>query len=133
MKIFTIESSHHLPIYRHKAIEAETVEEACQRAIEDDDWSTGKSDHDSVGETYVSGIWLGRDAYQGEPLPIPSQFDETVLRRSTHFHEMLCLLTDARELMRADPNDPDITLWISKARAAIDKAEAILSDAPDPE
>jgi hypothetical protein len=46
---------------------------------------------------------------------------------------MLCLLTDARELMRADPNDPDITLWISKARAAIDKAEAILSDAPDPE
>jgi hypothetical protein len=46
---------------------------------------------------------------------------------------MLCLLTDATQLMHADPNDPDITLWRSKARAAIEKAEAILSDAPDPE
>jgi hypothetical protein len=131
MTIFTIESSHHLPIYRHTTLEADTIEEACQRAIENDDWSTGKSDHDSAGETYVSGVWVGHDAYQGEPLPVPSQFDERVLRRSVHFHEMLCLLTDATQLMHAD--DPDITLWRSKARAAIEKAEAILSDAPDPE
>jgi hypothetical protein len=133
MPIFTIESSHHLPIFRHSIIEADTVEKACKLATQNDDWSKGAADTDSAGATYVSGIWLGHNAYEGEGLPIPSQFDETVVRRSVHFDEMLVLLTRATQLMPVDAKDPDISTWLARARTAIEKAEAILADTPDPD
>jgi hypothetical protein len=33
---FTIETAYHLPIYRRRVYEAETLDEACRLAIEDD-------------------------------------------------------------------------------------------------
>lgn len=77
MPIFTIETSYRLPVYRHRTYEADSLEEACRRAVEDDDWSSGKHDYDNAGETHVSGAWKGADAaYRGQALSPPPNGDE---------------------------------------------------------
>lgn len=131
MPIFTIETAYRIPVYRHGAYEADTIEEACRRAIEDDDWSGQKFDDESAGGPYVSGIWQGADAaYRGRPLPFPSQFDE-VARREADYVEML--LGVLKILVHAsDLTAPDLPFWLPRARTAIAKAEAILAGAPDP-
>ena len=78
MPTFTIETTYHLPIFRHGTYQADTPDEACRLAIEDDDWSDEKSDWDSSGETYVSGVWQGADsAYRG-----PALLDSLTILRS---------------------------------------------------
>lgn len=75
MPIFTIETAYHLPVYRQRTVQAETLEQACQLATLDDDWSDEKQDFESAGETFVSGIWEGADAaYRAPALPIPAQY-----------------------------------------------------------
>lgn len=70
---YTIETTYHLPVYRQGTYEAESLAEACRLAVEDDDWDDDTQDHETAGETYVSGIWSGADsAYEGEALPIPA-------------------------------------------------------------
>ena len=131
MPTFTIETTYHLPIYRHRTYEADTLDEACRLAIEDDGWSDEKSDVDNSGETYVSGVWQGVDAaYRGPALPIPSQFSEAIRRKADHFETLLGVLKILAhvENLRA----PDLPYWLPKAQAAIAKAEAILASAPDP-
>jgi hypothetical protein len=128
---FTIETTYRLTIYRHHNYEADTSDEACRLAIDDDDWSDERSDADNSGETYVSGIWQGADsAYRGTVLPIPSQFSEAIRRKSDHFETLLGVLKILAyvENLRA----PDLPFWLPKAQAAIAKAEAILASAPDP-
>jgi hypothetical protein len=72
MALWTIETTYRLPVYRHKTYEAETLAQACRLAIEDDDWNHEKRDCESVGETYVTGIWSGADiAYSGAAQPSP--------------------------------------------------------------
>ena len=61
MPIFTIETTYRLPVFRHRSYEAETIADACRLAIEDDDWSHEMHDYESAGETYVTGLWQGRD------------------------------------------------------------------------
>ena len=93
MPQFTIETTYHLPVYRHRTYEADTLDQACQLAVEDDDWSDEKSDTDSSGEAYVSGAWPGTDAaYAGSALPIPSRFTETIQRKADHFEMLLGVL-----------------------------------------
>ena len=128
---FTIETTYHLPIYRHRTYEADTSDEACRLAIEDDGWSNEKSDIDNSGETYVSGVWQGVDAaYRGPALPIPSQFSEAIRRKADHFETLLGVLKILAHVegLRA----PDLPYWLPKAQAAIAKAEAILAGAPYP-
>jgi len=122
MPSFTIETTYHLPVYRHQTYEADTVEQACQLAIEDDDWSNEKSDYDSAGETYVSGVWHGVDAaYHGVPAPIPSHFHESVQRKAEHFETLLGIL---KILAHArDSQASDFPFWLARAEAAIAKAE----------
>ena len=75
MPIFTIETTYHLPVYRHRTVQAETLDQACRLATQDDDWSGEKQDFESTGETFVSGIWDGADAaYSAPALPIPAQY-----------------------------------------------------------
>ena len=70
MPRFTIEATYRLPVYRQRSYEAETLEEACRLAVEDDDWSEQKEDYESSGETYVTGAWPGEDtAYRIAALP----------------------------------------------------------------
>jgi len=51
MPHFTIETTYGLPVYGHRTYEAETPEQACRFAIEDDDWSEQNEDYESCGET----------------------------------------------------------------------------------
>ena len=131
MPTFTIETTYHLPIYRHRTYEADTSDEACRLAIEDDGWSNEKSDIDNSGETYVSGVWQGMDAaYRGPALPIPSQFSEAIQRKADHFETLLGVLNILAHVENLGASD--LPYWLPKARAVIAKAEAILSSAPDP-
>jgi hypothetical protein len=111
----------HLPVFRHRSITADTLEEACRRAIADDNWWDQKHDYDNSGATYVSATWIGDDAaYRGLTMPVPSQFAETVQRKAEHFGVLLDLLKT-----RAAPGD-------AATEAAIAKAHAILQGASDP-
>jgi hypothetical protein len=93
MSVFTIETTYRLPIYRHRTYAADTLEEACRAAIQDDDWRFERRDYDNSGEVYVSGAWLGTDmAYHGQVLQVPSHFDEAVQRKAGHFAVLLGLL-----------------------------------------
>lgn len=121
MPAFTIETTYHLPIYRHHVHTAANLAEACRRAINDDDWRFERRDYDTAGPVFVSGAWLGPDtAYRGNPLAVPSHFDEPIQRKADHFGVLLALL----KLCAAPDN--------SAAQAAIAKAEAILAGTPDP-
>lgn len=131
MPVFTIETAYWMPVYRHRMIEADTVEEACRRAVADDDWSNAIEDHETTGETYVSGIWIGPEAaYGAPPVRVPPQFDETSRRKTDHFETLLGIL----KMLATPPADPsfDLNFWQACAKAAIAKAEAILAGTPDP-
>jgi hypothetical protein len=128
---FTIETTYHLPIYRHRTYEADTLIEACRLAIEDDGWSDEKSDMDNSGETHISGVWQGVDAaYRGPALPVPSQFSEAIRRKADHFETLLGVLKILAHVEY--PRAPDLPYWLPKAQAAIARAEAILASGPDP-
>jgi hypothetical protein len=118
MPAFTIETTYHLPIYRHRTYVAHTLDEACRAAIQDEDWRFERRDYDNSGDVYVSGAWLGRDiAYHGRALQVPSHFDEAVQRKAEHFAVLLGLLKKF-----APPNH-------AAAQAAIATGEAILAGA----
>jgi hypothetical protein len=122
MPTFTIETTFHLPVYRHRSITADTLEEACRLAMTDEDWWDQKYDYDNAGVTNVSGAWLGEDAaYRGPALPVPSRFDETVQRKADHFPVLLGLLKTCA------------TQGNAAIDAAIAQAEAILAGAGDPD
>lgn len=74
MATITIELSYRLPVYRHVTIEAESVEEACRIAMEDEDWDDGQHDYESAGATYVSGAWAGPRAYLDTAVDVPATF-----------------------------------------------------------
>ncbi len=132
MPDFTIESTYHLPVFRHRTYAADTLEAACRAAVDDDNWDLAEKDYDSSGEVHITGVWEGADsAYKGPSVPVPSQFDEAVQRRARHFEILLGLLKiffdDARA---ARPLSPD---WLARSAWEIARGEAILGNAPDPD
>ena len=132
MPSFTIEATYHVPVYRQRSYEADTIAQACRLAIEDDDWSDQKEDFESAGETYVTGIWPGPDsAYRVTALPVPSQFGETIQRKADHFETLLGILKVLAHAPDGAVSDP--AFWHQRAAAAIAKAEAILAGKRDPE
>lgn len=131
MPAFTIETTYRLPVYRQRSYQAETLEAACALAIADEGWDDEKSDVETSGDTYVTGVWEGRDAaYRGKALAIPSQFDEQLQRKAGHFEVLLGLL---KLFARAADADPPDASWRQRLDTAILKAEAILAGEPDPE
>lgn len=132
MPAFTIETTYHLPIFRHRTIEAETIEEACRLAIEDDGWSGERQDYETAGETYVSGAWAGVDsAYRGRAIPVPRHCRETVQRKADHFDELLKQLEYAAQPMGLSKTD--FERWLPGARGAVNKAKAIIEDRRGPD
>lgn len=131
MPHYTVETTYHLPIYRHRTFLAETPEAACRLAIEHDDWDDGKKDYECSGETYVTGLWSGVDAaYSGTAIAVPPHFDETIQRKADHFEILLGLL----KIMVADAQAARATTpeWLAKAAWAIALAEAIVNGARGP-
>jgi hypothetical protein len=121
MPAFTIETTYHLTIYRHRTYQAGTLEEACRLAIADDDWRFERRDYDNSGQVYVSGAWSGRDmAYRGGALPVPSRFDEAVQRKADHFTVLLDFL---KQVASGD----------AAVQAAIVKGDAIAAGAGHPD
>jgi hypothetical protein len=131
MPRFTIETTYRLPVYRQHTYEAETIEQACRLAIENDDWLEQKEDYDCSGDTYVTGAWPGEDtAYCVTALAVPSQFGEDVQRKADHFETLLNIL---KILAHAPESESlDSPFWRHRADAAITKAEAILARVRDP-
>lgn len=132
MPDFTIETTYHLPVFRHRAYAADTLEAACRAAIEDDSWHVAEKDFDSSGPVHVTGIWDGAHAaYAGPPLQIPPQFDEPMQRRARHFEILLGLLKMlVDDISATRPPLPD---WLARSAWAIARGEAILAGDPDPE
>ncbi len=129
---FCIETTYHLPVYRQRTYRAESLEAACRLAVEDNGWGDEKSDIESSGETFVTGIWAGEaGAYQGAALPIPSHFRETVERRSAHFDALVELLSEAARPLGL--SETDYRAWLPRAQAALAKARAIVDGARDPD
>ncbi|TAY30779.1 hypothetical protein ELH88_29100 (plasmid) [Rhizobium ruizarguesonis] len=132
MPDFTIETTYHLPVFRHRTYEADTLDEACRAAIEDDSWDIAEKDVDSSGAIHITGIWDGAHAaYAGPPLQIPPQFDEPVQRRARHFEILLGLLKILFDDVRA-ARPPSLD-WLARSAWAIARGEAILAGDPDPE
>jgi hypothetical protein len=132
MPLFTIETTYRLPVYRHQTYEAASIDEACRLAIDDDDWSDEKHDHESAGETYVTGIWDGESAaYSGAAQSIPSHYAETPQRIALYFEVLLGLIKVLAG--QGDIEEPDRAFWLERAQPAIAKAEALLAGERDPD
>jgi hypothetical protein len=132
MAKFTIETTYRLPVYRQRTYDADTLEDACRLAVEDDDWSGQKEDSESSGETYVTGAWAGEDvAYRGAAVTVPSEFDEKPRRQADHFETLLGILKILAHSPHSDVSDS--SFWRQRADTAIAKAEAILAGVGDPE
>lgn len=132
MSTFTIESTYRIPIYRQRSYQADTLAEACRLAVEDDDWEGQKEDHESAGESYVTGVWPGDvQPYSVPALPVPTQFGESLQRKAEHFEVVLGLLKVFA--LPPDGGLADEPFWRQRAHAAIAKAEAILAGARDPD
>ena len=130
MPIFTIETTHRLPVHRQRSYDAASLAEACRLAVADDDWDNEKQDYESAGETYVTGIWEGPDtAYKGATALVPSHYRETVQRKADHFEVLLGLV----KVLCGDDQALDRAYWRERAMPAIAKAEAILAGARDPD
>lgn len=132
MAKFTVETTYRLPVFRQHTYDTASLEEACQQAVEDDDWSDQKEDSDSAGATYVSAAWPGKDtAYRVSPLTIPSEFAEKMHRQAEHFETLLGIL----KILAHGPGGEgsDLSYWRERADAAIARAEAILAGTRDPD
>jgi len=129
MPIYTIETTYRLPVHRQRSYEAADLAAACRLAVEDD-WDGEKHDHETAGETYVTGVWEGRDtAYQAPSVPVPSHYRETLQRKADHFEVLLGLV----KVLTSGAKALDCAYWKDRAAAAIAKAEAILAGARDPD
>jgi hypothetical protein len=132
MPDFTIATTYHLPIFRHRTYAAETLEAACRAAMEDDNWDIAEKDYDSSGEIHVTGVWEGTHAAStGPSIRVPPQFDEAVQRKARHFEILLGLLkilVDDAHAARPPSRD-----WLSRVASEIARGEAILAGDPDPD
>lgn len=132
MPEFTIETARRVPFYRHRTYRADTIAEACRQAIEDKNWLGERMDRNGAKEPFVSAIWKAADQFGfGPPVPVPSQFAETVHRQTRHFEILLGLLKMflADVCSGAAPSDQ----WIERATSAVALAEAIMAGARDPD
>lgn len=127
MTIYTIETTYHLPVYRERTYEADTLEEACRAAAAEDDWDDAKRDYESSGETYVTGIWEGADtAYAGSAIAIPEQFGETIQRKAELFDVLVDLLREPARVMGLSRDQ--FADWLPRALDALSTADAIAGD-----
>ncbi|KKZ84267.1 hypothetical protein B5K05_24435 [Rhizobium phaseoli] len=130
MSDFTIETTFHLPVVRHRTYAAETLEAACRAAIDDDNWKMAGNDHDPSRRVHVTGAWEGaHTAHNGPSIPVPSQFEDTLQRRARHFEILLGLLKVFFDDAHAD-QEPSLD-WLNRSAWEIARGEAILAGGPD--
>ncbi|CAN7626520.1 hypothetical protein [Neorhizobium sp. LjRoot104] len=124
MTRFVIETTYHLPIYRQRVYEAESLEDACRCAIDDDGWEDEESDIDTSGETFVTGVWENADrSVEGTARMIPDEFRETIQRKADLFDRLAVLLREPAQPMGLSPHD--FENWLPKVLVALAEADAI--------
>ena len=68
MPKFLIERQYLVPMYKHIAVEAESLEEACKKAISDDiDWDTQEMDCEGARATTLTNAKVIPDGYDADP------------------------------------------------------------------
>ena len=68
MPKFVIERQYLVPMYQHIAVEAESLEEACEKGISDDvDWDTQEMDCDGARRATITGAKVVPDGYNVSP------------------------------------------------------------------
>ena len=68
MPKFVIERQYLVPMYQHIVVEAETLEEACRKAITDDiDWDTQEMDSDGSRATTLTNAKVIPDGCDVDP------------------------------------------------------------------
>jgi hypothetical protein len=66
MKRYTVTCEHHRTYYNVVTVEADSIEEACQKAADEVSVAAVWDDYDDVGDTYVGHI---REAHDDEAVP----------------------------------------------------------------
>jgi hypothetical protein len=56
MPKYVVERQYLLPVYQRLVIEADTIEEACEKAIDHDHWQAAEEDGDGSRGTTISAI-----------------------------------------------------------------------------
>ena len=89
MAIYTIVKQYRVPVYTSEIIEAETLFEACTKAIESDDWGEARIDYESAGATHIVLAVLGAyanayDAPSSNVLRVPREFAEGPMTDDRH-------------------------------------------------
>lgn len=72
---WTIERQYLAPVFQHIRVEAASLEEACRKALEDEDWTGQRVDYECARATEVTLVTLGsfEDPYDGEPIELPAR------------------------------------------------------------
>jgi len=89
MAIYTIVKQYRVPVYTSEIVEAETLFEACTKAIESDDWGEARIDYESAGATHIVCAVLGAyanayDAPSSDVLRVPREFAEGSVTGDRH-------------------------------------------------
>ena len=78
MKPYTVEVTWRVPEYTHLTVQADTPEQAIERALEevanDPDAHPRTMDYEGCGPDVITGLWEGDEAYPDPPgctLPLP--------------------------------------------------------------
>jgi hypothetical protein len=67
MPKFVIERQYLVPMYQHIVVEAETLEEACTKAVRDHiDWDTQEMDCDSARATTITEAKIVPEGYEAD-------------------------------------------------------------------
>jgi hypothetical protein len=56
MPKYVVERQYLLPVYQRLVIEADTIEEACEKAIDHDDWEDAVEDDDGARSTSINAV-----------------------------------------------------------------------------
>ncbi|QDM15537.1 hypothetical protein FNL56_06155 [Tardiphaga sp. vice304] len=70
--VFTIERSYDVPHSRLATYDAETLANALELDVQNNNWNYQKADYQTTRLEYVTGAWSGNEAYKGERLPLPA-------------------------------------------------------------
>jgi hypothetical protein len=67
MPKFVIERQYLVPMYQHVVVEAENLDEACNKAISDEiDWDTQEMDCDNARTTTITAAKIVPEGYEGD-------------------------------------------------------------------
>jgi len=56
MPKYVVERQYLLPVYQHLVIEADTIEEACEKAIDHNDWEDAVDDGNGARPTTINAV-----------------------------------------------------------------------------